>query len=54
VIDGLSGWDDDPDAVSVDDVPANLVGAIEMHSGTGPPEYGLGHGCGTIVIWTKR
>jgi hypothetical protein len=54
VIDGLSGWSDDPDAQSVDDVPMSQVGAVELHGGFGPPEYDHGRGCGTIVIWTKR
>ena len=54
-IDGFSGWSDDPDAFSVDDVNPRDVGAIELYTGAyggGPPE--LDHGCGTIVIWTKR
>jgi len=54
-IDGFSGWSDDPDAFSVDDVNPRDIGAIELHSGAyggGPPD--LDHGCGTIVIWTKR
>jgi hypothetical protein len=56
-INGFSGWSDDPDAFSVDDVPPRDVGAIEIHGGGGdvgggPPE--LDHGCGSIVIWTKR
>ena len=54
-IDGFSGWSDDPDAFSVDDVNPRDVGAIELYTGAyggGPPD--LDHGCGTIVIWTKR
>jgi hypothetical protein len=54
-IDGFSGWSDDPDAFSVDDVNPRDVGAIERYTGAyggGPPD--LDHGCGTIVIWTKR
>jgi hypothetical protein len=56
-INGFSGWSDDPDSFSVDDVPPRDVGAMEIHGGggdigSGPPE--LDHGCGSIVIWTKR
>ena len=54
-LDGFSGWSDDPDAFSVDDVNPRDVGAIELYQGGGAggsPEYD--HGCGTIVIWTKR
>lgn len=54
-IDGFSGWSDDPDAFSVDDVPPNLIGAMELYQGGGmpsSPEYD--RGCGAIVIWTKR
>jgi hypothetical protein len=54
VIDGMSVWGDDPDAVSVDDVRPADIGAIELYQGGGmaPPEYD--HGCGAIAIWTKR
>jgi len=54
-INGFSGFADDPDAFSVDDVNPKDVGAIELNSGQyggGPPD--LDHGCGVIVIWTKR
>ncbi|HEX7980785.1 MAG TPA: carboxypeptidase regulatory-like domain-containing protein [Gemmatimonadaceae bacterium] len=54
-IDGFSGWGNDPDAFSVDDVNPRYLGAIELYQGGvigGPPE--LDKGCGTIVIWTKR
>ena len=54
VIDGVSLWGDDPDAVSVDDVHPTNIGAMELYQGGGmaPPEYD--HGCGAIAIWTKR
>lgn len=54
VIDGVSVWGDDPDAVSVDDVRPADIGAMELYSGgsMAPPEYD--HGCGAIAIWTKR
>jgi len=56
-IDGFSGWSDDPDSFSVDDVNPRDIGAIEAYGGGGyvgggPPD--LDHGCGAIVIWTKR
>jgi len=56
-IDGFGGWSDDPDSFSVDDVNPRDVGAIEIYGGGGyvgggPPD--LDHGCGAIVIWTKR
>jgi hypothetical protein len=56
-INGFSGWSDDPDAFSVDDVHPRDVGAVEIYGGGGyvgggPPD--IDHGCGTIVIWTKR
>ena len=54
-VNGFSGFADDPDAFSVDDVNPRDVGAIEVNSGQyggGLPE--LDHGCGVIVIWTKR
>jgi Carboxypeptidase regulatory-like domain len=55
-INGFSGWSDDPDAFSVDDVSPSDVGAIELGSGAygGSPDLDHGYGCGTIVIWTKR
>jgi hypothetical protein len=52
VIDG-SEWGSDPDLASVDDVNPHEVGAIELYQGgEAPPEYD--HGCGAVLIWTKR
>jgi len=54
-LDGFSGWSDSPDSFSVDDINPKDVGAIELYRGgvsSGPPE--IDHGCGAIVIWTKR
>ena len=54
VVNGFAAWGDDPDAVTVDDVHPNEVGAIELYrqGGMAPPEYD--HGCGAVAVWTKR
>jgi len=54
-IDGFQGWSEDPEAFSVDDVQPSEVGAIETYpAGSVGVSPELDHGCGAIVIWTKR